>query len=85
MVNLGDCLYGPLDPAGTAQMLLSLHIPTVRGNEDRIVVESPVDRKISPTLAYVRECLEPAHLKWLKTLPLTMVPWKITARIGPFG
>ena len=24
MVNLGDCLYGPLDPAGTAQMLMEL-------------------------------------------------------------
>ncbi len=38
-VNLGDSLYGPLDPAGTAQILLQLNQPTVRGNEDRIIVE----------------------------------------------
>jgi hypothetical protein len=31
IVNLGDCFYGPLDPGGTAQILVGLDIPTVRG------------------------------------------------------
>lgn len=34
-VNLGDCLSGPLDPAGTAARLMALDLPTVRGNHDR--------------------------------------------------
>ena len=41
MVNLGDCLYGPLDPAGTARLLLELDMPAVRGNEDRILLDEP--------------------------------------------
>jgi predicted phosphodiesterase len=40
ILNLGDCVYGPLDPAGTADMLISRKIPSVRGNEDRILSES---------------------------------------------
>jgi predicted phosphodiesterase len=40
IVNLGDCVYGPLDPAGTADMLISRKIPSVCGNEDRILSES---------------------------------------------
>ena len=35
VVNLGDCLSGPLDPAGTAARLRPLGLPTVRGNHDR--------------------------------------------------
>jgi predicted phosphodiesterase len=66
IVNLGDCFYGPLDPRGTAQILVGLDIPTVRGNEDRIIVETPVGYEISPTLHYVHESLKPEHLQWLK-------------------
>jgi predicted phosphodiesterase len=76
MMNLGDCLYGPLDPAGTADMLIPLNIPTVRGNEDRIVVETPGTGKPSPTLSYVRESLKPLHLQWLKSLPLTYLAYE---------
>ncbi len=76
IMNLGDCLYGPLDPAGTADMLISLNIPTVRGNEDRIVVEVSGAGKPSPTLSYVRESLKQVHLQWLKSLPLTYVAYE---------
>ena len=41
LMNIGDSLYGPLDPAGTAEILLPLNIPTVRGNEDRIILHPP--------------------------------------------
>jgi predicted phosphodiesterase len=40
IVNLGDCVYGPLDPSGTADLLISRKILSVRGNEDRILSES---------------------------------------------
>ncbi len=76
IVNLGDCLYGPLDPAGTARMLISLNIPTVRGNEDRIIVESSNQSENSPTLDFVRECLEPGHLEWLGTLKMAAVVYE---------
>jgi predicted phosphodiesterase len=72
IVNLGDSLYGPLDPAGSARILVERDLPAVRGNEDRIVVEPPRGPE-SATLRYVRESLAPEHLRWLASLPLTRV------------
>jgi len=72
VVNLGDCVYGPLDPGGTAEMLLRLDWPTVRGNEDRLLDESGTDTQTSPSLQFTRERLLPHHLAWLRELPLTL-------------
>jgi len=66
IVNLGDALYGPLDPAGTADILLNLDLPTVRGNEDRIIFEK--DAASSITLQFVRGQLGDTHLAWLASL-----------------
>lgn len=71
MVNLGDSLYGPLDPAGTAQILLELDMPTVRGNEDRIILDEPNLHPDAPSLMFVQANLKPEHRQWLKTLPFT--------------
>jgi predicted phosphodiesterase len=68
-VNLGDCLYGPLDPAGTAGMLMELGLPSVRGNEDRILVEPEPEHRHSGTRAFVLENLSPLQLDWLASLP----------------
>ena len=73
IVNLGDSLYGPLDPAGTARILLPLDLPTVRGNEDRIIVDPSSGFENSPTLRYVRENLGTEDLQWLAGLPMTAV------------
>lgn len=35
VLNLGDILSGPLDPVGTAERLLALDLPTIRGNHER--------------------------------------------------
>lgn len=72
MVNLGDCFYGPLDPAGTARILLELDMPTVRGNEDRILLDAPDRHPDSPSLPFVQAQLEPEHVRWLQALPLTI-------------
>jgi predicted phosphodiesterase len=40
VVNLGDLLFGPLDPEGTADLLRRLNFPTVSGNQDRELVEA---------------------------------------------
>jgi len=70
ILNLGDCVYGPLDPAGTADMLIGLDIPTVRGNEDRIIVEQEREED-STALRMVRERLLANHAQWPASLPLT--------------
>ncbi len=70
IVNLGDCLYGPFDPRPAADRLMGLGIPTVSGNEDRILLEAdPASR----TARFTRARLELRHLDWLVSLPLTIV------------
>ena len=73
LVNLGDTVYGPLDPQGTAEILLDLDVPTVRGNQDRILLEPADQAAIVPTLAYVLDSLSEAHLEWLRSLGTTAV------------
>jgi predicted phosphodiesterase len=63
--NLGDGLYGPLDPAGTADVLLSLDARTVSGNEDRIILD---ETEPSPTLDHVRGALSERHRAFLGEL-----------------
>ncbi len=64
VVNLGDSLNGPLDPSGTADLLLRHGVPSLRGNGDREVLEG-----LAPQ---VRAHLTPAHLAWLRDLPETL-------------
>jgi predicted phosphodiesterase len=71
VINLGDALYGPLDPLGTADILVDRAYPTVRGNEDRIITES--DGSSSDTLAFVGEQLRSTHLEWLRSLKAGIV------------
>ena len=73
LVDLGDSLYGPLDPAGTADMLAALDLPTVRGNQDRVLIEQSTPSASSPTLSFVRDQLTPGHLSRLESLPITAV------------
>jgi len=72
-VNLGDCLYGPLEPAETADVLMALGIPTVCGNEDRILFQNSSGTSPSPTRAFTLSRLSPAHVAWLRALPATLV------------
>ncbi len=69
IVDLGDSLYGPLDPAGTAERLLARDIPSIRGNCDRFLIE-PGDVPAA-TVAYTLAQLASRHLGWLAAQPLT--------------
>lgn len=71
IVNLGDSLYGPLDPRGTADILVGMDIPTISGNEDRELHEPRDEKDFSATLLFTRRQLQPQHLSWLKSLPMT--------------
>lgn len=76
IVNLGDSLYGPLAPAETAEMLLPLVLPTVRGNEDRLVIEAVSEAAKSPTLCHVQRQLTQRHLDWLASLEESAVAYE---------
>ena len=68
--NLGDSVYGPLNPARTAEILIEENIPSVLGNEDQIIYESKEKSKL---LEFVKKNLNEGHIDWLKKLKKTMI------------
>ena len=73
IVNLGDLLSGGVQPGATADRLLELNLPTVRGNHERQVLESePATMSRSDRLA--RQEMTARHLAWFGSLPLTLEP-----------
>lgn len=71
IVNLGDCVTGPLWPKACFARLVSIDLPTVRGNHDRWIVEMP-EEKLSPAGRYARDALSPSERAWLHALPATL-------------
>jgi predicted phosphodiesterase len=47
IINLGDCVSGPLWPRETMELLEARGIPSVRGNHDRWLSDRPVERLAS--------------------------------------
>jgi len=70
-VNLGDTFHGPLDPAGTWAVLRGLDIPTVLGNQDRLLLEDD-HGKADPAVTAARRGIGPEGLAWLRALPATL-------------
>ncbi len=68
IINLGDSLYGPLDPVGTAKILIANEIPSILGNEDRIILKSQEESEINPTLQFVLDNINEEILNWLEEL-----------------
>lgn len=68
VVNLGDLLSGPFDPAGCADLLMSLNYETIAGNHERQLLEGGA----GASDAFTRPRLSDAHLKWIAELPRTL-------------
>ncbi len=68
LVNLGDLVSGPFDPAGSADLQMALGCPTVAGNHERQVLEGGT----GPSDAIARAHLSEAHLAWMRGLPRTL-------------
>lgn len=70
VVNLGDCLSGPLEAAETADVLISLAWQTIRGNHDRQLLDGPADKMGQSDQAALSE-LKNHHKAWLANLEPT--------------
>jgi predicted phosphodiesterase len=71
VVNLGDALSGPLDPAGTADILIDRGFPTVAGNHDRALIDRrPEDMGLWERWTLPHLC--DRHLAWIASLPATL-------------
>jgi len=70
-VNLGDILSGPLWIAETAERLISLDVPTIRGNHERQVL-APDVAAMGASDAFAASRLLPQHRALLTALPATL-------------
>jgi predicted phosphodiesterase len=69
VVNLGDCVSGPLWPRETFERLEALGFPTVRGNHDRRPAEDPLP-EMGPSDRFAHERLTKAQRGSLLALPM---------------
>lgn len=70
IMNLGDSLFGPIDPVGTAELLMDdSRILHIRGNCDEILLQGSAD---SATFAFVKLRLTPHMLEWIRSFPATL-------------
>jgi predicted phosphodiesterase len=72
-VNLGDILSGPLLPRETADRLMALGLPTIRGNHERQVLTLAAER-IGPSDRYARDTITDAQREWIAALPPVLHP-----------
>ncbi|HEX5954275.1 MAG TPA: metallophosphoesterase family protein [Rhodanobacteraceae bacterium] len=71
IVNLGDILSGPLQPAETADRLMALDLPTIRGNHERQLLEHAPEH-MGAADAFTHARLTRDHLDWLRGLPASL-------------
>ncbi|MFQ5550496.1 MAG: metallophosphoesterase family protein [Gemmatimonadales bacterium] len=71
VINAGDCVYGPLDPSGTAELLMNLTPHAVRGNQDRILLDRT--GTYGDTHSFVVDSLTETQLTWFGLLPSSKV------------
>jgi putative phosphoesterase len=78
IINLGDSLYGPLNPAKTFQLLSDHNITSISGNMDRYITEAwsglpnaavPLSH---PTMKFVCSSLDIKANAWLTSQPGNM-------------
>jgi predicted phosphodiesterase len=68
IVNLGDILSGPLLPRETADRLMALELPTIRGNHERQVLSmDPGDMGASDRYAF--DTITDTQRDWIAALP----------------
>ena len=71
IINLGDCVAGPLWPRETFELLSDLQLPTVRGNHDRWALDRP-EAQMPPAGLFARNALTEAQRAALHALPATL-------------
>src|SRR5690349_1767756 len=68
IINLGDSVYGCLDPAGAAARLMQPPIVSIAGNQDRIVFDPPAPVRDSFDYRFVTSRMAPEQIAWLQGL-----------------
>jgi predicted phosphodiesterase len=72
VVNLGDHVSGPLEARRTADLLIERGFPSIRGDQDRRLVELDLAGACASGRADYKQ-LDRSHLDWLGNMQPTMV------------
>ncbi|HVZ42712.1 MAG TPA: metallophosphoesterase family protein [Ramlibacter sp.] len=76
VLNLGDILSGPLQPAQTADYLMARDWITIAGNHERQLLQAwdagPENADPSTSDGYAATQIETRHAHWLRSLPPTV-------------
>jgi putative phosphoesterase len=70
-VNLGDILSGPLLPRDTADRLMALDMPTIRGNHERQLLAADRDG-MALSDRHAADTITALQREWLAALPATL-------------
>jgi predicted phosphodiesterase len=73
ILNLGDTLYGPLDPMGVFRLMMEDKIRSIQGNEDRILWDPSLEQINNQTLRFCKRRLNSKAMDWLKRLKITAI------------
>src|ERR1700689_3035979 len=71
IINLGDCVSGPLWPKETMELLEARGVPSVRGNHDRWLGDRPAKR-LAASDRFAHDSLGEAWIRKLHELPATV-------------
>lgn len=70
IVNLGDIFFGPIAPRATYDLLSSVDILSISGNQDRQIHEAgQAEKAQNPSLEFIMDDLGEEPVAWLRTLP----------------
>jgi len=70
IVNLGDILSGPLLPRETAERLMAVDLPTIKGNHERQLLDDDRNR-MGPADRFAADAITAPQRAWLTALPAT--------------
>jgi len=73
IINLGDSLYGPLDPKGTFDLLIDNNVVSILGNQDKLIIDNFNAKSNFITLEYVKAQIDINVIIWLKSLKFDLI------------
>jgi len=73
IINLGDCISGPLEPTKTAERLIKENIICIRGNNERALITYKEESQKSATYKYVENMLTDEITDWIGRMPGELV------------
>ncbi len=71
ILNLGDIVSGPLWPRETAERLMALDLPTIRGNHERQLLDADRDA-MGASDRHAADRLSRSQRQWLEALPMSL-------------